>query len=82
MGSIAPITKALKDYISDLKLIKTEDQTEFKTLVDSAKKAFIKRINDARDKYPETIYLNYSSDLSEKEAKTIVERIAKSANAN
>lgn len=46
------------------------------------KKAFIKRINDARDKYPETIYLNYSSDLSEKEAKTIVERIAKSANAN
>lgn len=82
MGSIAPITKALKDYISDLKLIKTEDQAEFKTFVDSAKKAFIKRINDARDKYPETIYLNYSSDLSEKEAKTIVERIAKSANAN
>lgn len=82
MGSISPITKALKDYISELKLIQTEDQAEFKTLVDSAKKTFVKRINDARDKYPETIYLNYSSDLSEKEAKTIVERIAKSANAN
>lgn len=39
MGSIAPITKALKDYISALKLIKTEDQAEFKKLVDSAKKS-------------------------------------------
>lgn len=82
MGSIAPITKALKDYIGDLKLIKTEDQAEFKALVNSAKKAFIERINDARDKYPETIYLNYPPDLSENEAKTIVERIAKNANTN
>lgn len=82
MGTIAPITKALKEYINNLKAIQTEEQTEFEKLVASAKDLFIKDINDVRDKYPESIYLNYPSNLSEKDAEAVIARIAKSVDTN